>query len=125
MATFAEAAEHDRSLVFTFAPEASVSPDFPQRVVALVEAAGGEVPFVSLAVSVAEQERRIANPSRNAFAKLKSVELLRELWPQSRASHAAMPEPRLVVDTEVMSPTEAARLIVERLGLPAAAEGSG
>ena len=36
MATFAEAAAQGRSLVFTFAPEASVSADFPQRVVALV-----------------------------------------------------------------------------------------
>ena len=44
MATFAEAAAHGRSLVFTFAPEASVSADFPQRVVALVEEAGWRGP---------------------------------------------------------------------------------
>ena len=124
MATFAEAAAHGRSLVFTFAPEASVRADFPQRVVALVEEAGGEVLLVQLAVSIAEQERRIANPSRSEFAKLKSVELLRELRPLSRASHAAMPEPRLVVDTEMMGPAEAARHIVEQLGWPAASAGS-
>ena len=124
MATFAEAAKHGRSLIFTFAPEASVASDFPQRVVALVEEAGGEVLFVRLAVSAAEQERRIDNSSRSEFAKLKSVELLRELRPLSRASHAAMPEPRLVVDTEAMDPMQAARLIVEQLGLPAASAGS-
>ena len=90
-----------------------------------MEEAGGEVLFVRLAVSIAEQERRIDNPSRSEFAKLKSVELLRELRPLSRASHAAMPEPRLVVDTEEMGPAEAARHIVEQLGLPSAATGSG
>ena len=125
MATFAEAAARGRSLVFTFAPEASVAADFPQRVVALVTEAGGEVLFVRLAVSVAEQERRIANPSRSEFAKLKSVELLRELRAQFRASHAAMPEPRLVVDTDAMGPVEAARHIADQLGLPAAATGAG
>ena len=121
MATFAEAAAQGRSLIFTFAPESSVSADFPERVETLVEGAGGEIMFVRLAVSIVEQERRIANPGRAEFAKLRSVELLRELRVQSQASHAAMPEPRLVVDTEAMSPAEAARLIVEQLGLPAGA----
>ena len=125
MATFAEAAKHGRSLIFTFAPEASVSADFPQRVVALVNEAGGEVMFVRLAVSVAEQERRIDNASRGEFAKLRSVELLRELREASLASHAAMPEPRLVVDTEAMGPAEAARHIAEQLGLPTVATGAG
>jgi hypothetical protein len=35
-----------------------------------------------------------------------------------------MPEPRLVVDTEAMNPAQAARQIVEQLGLPSAASGS-
>ena len=125
MATFAEAAERGRSLVFTFAPEASVADDFPQRVEALVKEAGGEVMFVRLAVSIEEQERRIDNPSRGEFAKLRSVALLRELREASLASHAAMPAPRFVVDTEATGAAEAARLIVEQLGLPTVATGAG
>src|SRR3546814_4220106 len=41
MDVFRAAAAEGRSLIFTFHPEASVAPDFPGRVVTLVEAAGG------------------------------------------------------------------------------------
>ena len=43
MDVFRAAAADGRSLIFTFHPEASVAPDFPERVVALVEAAGGRI----------------------------------------------------------------------------------
>jgi chloramphenicol 3-O-phosphotransferase len=116
---FGAAAKADRSLLFTFAPEPTVSLDFPERVRTLVEDVGGEVAFVGLTVPPAEQERRLADPSRREFAKLRSVELLRELQAKADFDEAqvAMPEPRLVLDTAVMTPPEAARLVVERLGL--------
>ena len=53
---FAEAARINRSLIFTFAPEATVQPGFPRRVVDVVEFPGGRV---ALTVDAAEQERRI------------------------------------------------------------------
>ena len=117
---FGAAAREDRSLVFTFAPEPTVSADFPDRVSALIRDAGGEAAFVRLTVSSAEQERRMTEPSRREFAKLKSVELLRELRARFDfdALEAAMPAPRLVLDTMAMAPPEAAGLIVERLELP-------
>jgi hypothetical protein len=117
---FAEAAREQRSLVFTFAPEASVGADFPQQVRTLVEAAGGEVMFVRLKVSQGEQERRLLDPSRREFAKLKSVELLRELRASSdyEACEAAVAQPHLVVDTEALASDQAAQLIIDRMGLP-------
>jgi chloramphenicol 3-O-phosphotransferase len=117
METFAEAAAAGRSLVFTFAPEVSVDVGFPDRVRTLVEGAGGEVAFVRLTLPVSEQERRIAAPSRREFGKLRSLDLLRQLRAQFRVCEAAMPEPRLVIDTAATPPDEAARRIVAQLGL--------
>ncbi len=111
METFTEAAGAQRSLIFTFAPERTVAPDFPHRVQALVEAAGGQVCFVQLTVSGQEQERRIADPSRARFGKLMSRDLLRELRPMFEACLAAMPAPQIVIDTDTATPEAAARQI--------------
>ena len=108
---FAEAAKAKRSLIFTFAPEGTVAPDFPQRVRALVQSLGGEVVFVGLTVPKLEQERRIAAPSRSAFGKLTSLELLRELQTQFDASMETMPQPAILIDTAAAEPKEAARAI--------------
>ncbi|MGB9242841.1 MAG: hypothetical protein WCC03_05765 [Candidatus Acidiferrales bacterium] len=48
LAVFADAAQADRSLIFTFAPEPTVARDFAERVRTLVQSAGGEVMFVAL-----------------------------------------------------------------------------
>lgn len=113
--TFAEAARAQRSLIFTFAPESTVAPDFPQRVQALIEAAGGEVCFAQLTVSDQEQERRIADPSRAGFGKLMSLDTLRELRPMFKACLAAMPAPQIVIDTDTAAPEAAAQQIAARL----------
>lgn len=113
--TIMTAARERRSLIFTFAPEPSVEPDFPHRVRRMVEAAGGEVIFVALTVSEAEQERRLLAPDRKAFGKLGSVELLRELQAGMAASMAAMPPPGLSIVTDEVSAAEAAALIVRQL----------
>lgn len=78
-AVFADAARVGRSICFTFTPEATVRPGFPERVRGLVEAGGGRVRFVGLRVSEREQERRIGLPERSEFHKLTSVETLRRL----------------------------------------------
>jgi hypothetical protein len=81
MTVFDTAARAGQSLIFTFAPESTVSSDFPQRVVDVIADAGGELKFVRLVVSRDEQERRISNESRMHFKKLVSLDLLRELQP--------------------------------------------
>ena len=109
LAMFREAAEEGHSLIFTFAPEASVAADFPDRARQAVEAAGGEIIFVRLTLSRDEQERRIGNPDRAAFRKLRSLDLLRELRDQFTASEAAMPPAALTIDTGATKSTAASR----------------
>ncbi len=113
--TFAEAARASRSLIFTFAPEATVAPGFPARVQATIEPFGGGVAFIALTVSPEEQERRIVQPSRAAFGKLQSVDLLRRLRAEFDASLAAMPPAALTIDTEACTPPQAAERIAAHL----------
>jgi hypothetical protein len=107
----AEAAKAGRSLIFTFAPEPTVAPDFPERVRALVETAGGTVTFVALTVPAEEQERRLVEPDRAAFGKMRATELLHGLRREFASCMAAMPAPALVIDTGSTKPEDAARAI--------------
>jgi hypothetical protein len=116
LATFIEAAKSERSLIFTFAPESTVAPDFPQRVQSAVNAHGGTVYFVRLTLNIQEQERRIADPSRHQHGKLTSLDMLRELRSMFDAANAAMPEPDLSIDTGIVSPDMAASTIAAALG---------
>jgi hypothetical protein len=119
MKTFEEAALADRSLIFTFTPEATVAADFPQRVEQLVARHGGEVLFVALEIGLEEQERRLVAESRAAFGKLRDIGLFRELRPQFEACLAAMPTPRLSLDVEKLQPEDSA-LAISRLMSPRA-----
>jgi len=108
----AEAAKDSRSLIFTFAPEPTVAPDFAERVRALVESAGGRVIFVALTVPAEEQERRLVEPSRATFGKMQSLDLLHGLRDQFAKCVAAMPNPVLTIDTGSTRPEDAARAIL-------------
>ena len=115
LATFSAAAEDGRSLIFTFNPELSVEPGFPERTRAAVAAFGGTMPTVRLTLPWEEQERRIDNESRGEFGKLRSLELLRQLRDNFAAAEAAMPPADLTIDTMRIQPAETARMIAERL----------
>ncbi|RJG52742.1 shikimate kinase [Sphingobium terrigena] len=104
-----------QSLIFTFAPEPSVAPDFPQRLQAQVEAAGGKLCFIALTVAADVQDDRIADPGRAAFGKLRSLDLLRAIRADCDRCMAAMPVPSLTLDTGLMSPEQAAERIVALL----------
>ena len=111
LTTIEEAAKAGRSLIFTYAPEPSVAADFPERAQAVVQRHGGAVVFVALEVSPEAQARRTTEASREAFGKLRSVELVRQLRGGFDACMAAMPEPALRIDADVTPPEEAARQI--------------
>lgn len=113
--TFVEAARSDRSLVFTFAPEPTVDSGFPDRVRRAIAPFGGSVVFIALKVSRDEQERRLTNPSRLAFGKLMSLELLRDLRVGFDDSLAPMPAAHLSIETEDCSPADAATRIAAYL----------
>ena len=115
LSVFREAARHGRSLIFTFAPERTVRPGFPEAVVKTVEGAGGKVVFVEIACDDAEIERRLDDPSRAAFGKLASRQLWRELRDSGALSYPPLPRPCVVIDTGTCIADEAASLIMQAL----------
>ena len=117
---FRAAATDGRSLIFTFHPEASVAPDFPDRVVAAVEGAGGRVDFVALTCAPELVEARIENASRQASGKLSSMALLRDLEAKGAFAYPPLPAAAITVDTGAVEPDEAARAIRDALALGAA-----
>jgi hypothetical protein len=106
-----EAASSGQSLIFTFTPESTVSRHFPARVEALVQRAGGTITYVALDVPHHQQVKRITNPSRGAFGKLRSVDILETLRDDYTRCMEEMPPADLTIDTGVTSPAEAARQI--------------
>jgi hypothetical protein len=116
LAMFREAAAAGRSIIFTFAPEASVGAGFPLEAQRIFEAAGGETVFVRLTVAPEEQERRIGTPGRAEFGKLRSPALLRALRDEFTACEAAMPPAAITIDTGAVDPDTAARKIAGLLG---------
>lgn len=115
LAAFAEAAERGQSLVFTFQPEATVRPDFPERVVSTVVDRGGEVVFIELVCPEEEIERRVENASRAAFGKLRSLDDYRRLRDAGAFEFPRMPAPALRLDTSRLSADFSADRILERL----------
>ena len=111
MTVFDEAAKQRRSLIFTFAPEPTVAPDFPDRARALIERNGGQTIFVALELPREEQERRLVDEGRAAFGKMRDLSLLRALRAQFDACMAAMPRPSLTQDVSDLSPSEGAEPI--------------
>lgn len=110
------ACAEDRSLIFTFQPEGSVSTGFAQSVIDRVRSKGGNVLLVYLTLSGDGQVARIANDDRARFGKLRNKELLQVLQADFSACEAAMPEPDLVIDTGKVSAEAAAEQIVSKLG---------
>jgi hypothetical protein len=118
LAVFREASASGADLIFTFAPEPTVASGFASRVQDVVNDAGGQTRFVRLDVSEVEQERRIENPSRREFAKLNDLATLRLLREQRGAADEAEPLPvDLAIDTELLSPSESAQLIIDTFSL--------
>ena len=116
MDVFRAAAAEGRSLIFTFHPEASVAPDFPARVVALIEATGGRVDFVGLGCAPEVVEARVEAASRQASGKLSSFALLRELEAKGAFDYPPIPA-RIEIDTGAVEPAEAATRIRDGLAL--------
>jgi hypothetical protein len=115
---FREAGEAGQSIIFTFCPEATVAPDFPDRVRHAIESVGGELLLVRLTLPTEEQERRIGNADRAEFGKLLSLDLLRQIRGELSECEAAMPPAALTIDTALVEPYAAAKMIANTLGLP-------
>jgi len=102
-------------LIFTFAPEATVHPDFIDRAVATIANNKGEAIFIELVCPLAELKQRLGSPSRLQFGKLTSTSLFEQLAASGRFDSLPMPEPRLSIDTSLCSPRQGAARIAQIL----------
>jgi hypothetical protein len=109
------AALEGRSLIFTFNPERTVAPDFPQRLNDTIIAAGGRVRFIEIACDWETVSRRIADPSRAEFRKLVSPEFFRSLRDSDAFAYPVLPS-ELVIDSARLGPKEAASRIIDHCG---------
>jgi hypothetical protein len=120
LAHFREAAEADHSLIFTFAPERTVRPEFIAQTIETVESRGGQVVFVALICAQDELERRIEAPSRAQFGKLASKAFFIELLGSGAFDFPPLPDSGLTLDTGRLAPEATAAQIRDFLGLPPA-----
>jgi hypothetical protein len=104
-------------LIFTFAPEPTVRPEFVPNALEAVFKSGGEVEFIELTCPLAELKRRIASPSRFQYKKLTSLELLEDLHASGSLDSSSMPKPRISIDTSRFSAAQAAEQIAQALAL--------
>jgi hypothetical protein len=100
-------------LILTFAPERTVSDDFLPTLQQRVRAAGGVLRFVELRCTAGELERRMAEPSRDRFGKLRDVALYRQLDADGVFERPIMPDAELVLVTDTLDPAAAAQRIAE------------
>ncbi len=111
LSAFKEAAAAGRSFIFTFNPEASVPHQFMAAEAEAIEGAGGTIVYVALTCSESVIESRISEASRASFGKLTSLKQYRHLRDSGAFSFAPLPGPHLTINTDSVSPEDAARQI--------------
>ncbi len=117
LSVFEAAANNGTSLLFTFAPESTVTPSFIDDAIATITRRGGEIHFVRLDCPIAVLEERVEAPSRAQFLKLNSVATFRRLREIGADTYREIPAD-LTLDTSTLPPKESARRICERFSLP-------
>ena len=110
-----EAVHINRSLVFTFEPQASIRPSFISHACVVIERLGGEVVFVELTCPQEVIESRIENSDRRELGKLASIVEYRRMRDQGAFDFRVMPTPAIKIDTSQCTATEAANRIVSLL----------
>ncbi len=114
LSVFEQAAlAHVPGLIFTFAPESTVRPEFIPNLVDLAARTDTDLRFIQLICPISELKQRLDNPSRGRFQKLNSIELFDALQSSGALSSFPMPKPDLILDTSKLSPQQAAQQIIE------------
>jgi len=110
-------------LIFTFAPERTVSDGFLNRLIHEATSCGADVRLVELVCSESKIEQRLAGSSRKQFAKLRSVKEYRKLRAEGAFTIPGTLTPDLRIDTSVSTPTASAARIAEMLKQPRRRKG--
>lgn len=105
-------------LIFTFAPERTVRPEFIASAIDTIAGAGGRLDFVKLTCPMHELKRRLGDTSRRKHGKLISVCQFEQLFASGVFDEPAVPKPAITIDTSVAKPAEAAAQIQSALALP-------
>lgn len=111
------AREPQRRVIFTFNPENSVPQAFIDWLFQELPHHGGMLHSVGLVLSEAAIEARLGSEQRQQFRKLVDLPLYRRLRDGGIFTQPTIPRTDLVIDTEFISPTDAARKIADSLGL--------
>jgi hypothetical protein len=102
------------NMIFTFCPENTVDPVFPQRLCELVKSRGGSVVFIEVTCSEEIIESRMASQSRSECRKLTSVELFRQLKMQGSFDYPVIPS-TITIDSAKLLPEMAAQYAADLL----------
>jgi hypothetical protein len=105
-------------LIFTFAPERTVRPQFIPNLLNLAADTNIEVHFLELTCPLQQLTLRLDTPSRRSYQKLTSLSLFEELRSSGCFDPFPMPQPELSIDTSQCTPREAATQITHALQLP-------
>jgi hypothetical protein len=102
-------------LIFTFAPESTVRPEFIPNAIEAIIRNCGTLHFVELTCPFQELKQSIENPSRAKYQKLASIPLFEQLHAEGAFEAFLMPKPAISVDTSLHAPAEAAAIIANKL----------
>jgi len=118
LSVFKQACESNiPGLIFTFAPECTVQPGFPWEAMRLIENTGGTCNFVELICPTPELKARMNNESRRHFQKMTSVDDFERLYAKGSLDASSMPKPKIIIDTSLLLPPQAAERIASELNL--------
>ncbi len=106
-------------LIFTFNPESTVRPGFPQEVVELAASHSVRLDLVELVCPLPELRRRLDSAPRKEHRKLTSTALFDRLHASGAFDTSHMPAAALTLDTARLHPAQAARSICDALELAA------
>lgn len=122
LSSLVRAASSDLSgVIFTFAPESTVRDSFIPALQERINGAGGLVHFVELTCAPDELHRRLMQPDRAEYAKLRDIAKYEKFAAEGRFDRPIMPTPDHLVETTHMSADEAAGRIAEVLAWSAPA----
>jgi hypothetical protein len=95
-------------VIFTFAPEATVRPDFVDVALQTARDAGGSALLVELTCPLDTLRQRLGEASRQGTGKITSVAQFDELRATGAFAYPGMPPPNLRIDTGALGPVQAA-----------------